>query len=106
MKCIKPLRHRPEFEGKYNCKHCNRERLEKMELADEVALKKGYEKSPTGMYLCEDYEGETILDKMNVCNICLFIEDEPYNYGNSIKPTSYDGDCDDCGEDSRFYVEG
>ena len=25
MKCIKPMKHRPEFEGKSNCKHCERE---------------------------------------------------------------------------------
>ena len=25
MKCIKPMKHRPEFEGKLNCKHCERE---------------------------------------------------------------------------------
>ena len=28
MKCIKPMEHRPEFEGKFNCKHCEREQEE------------------------------------------------------------------------------
>ena len=28
MKCIKPLKHRPEFEGKLNCEHCKREAKE------------------------------------------------------------------------------
>jgi hypothetical protein len=80
--------------------------------ADKVAVKKGYQLSPTGMYLCEDYECESeegelsnLLVRQNVCSICLFLEDEPYNYGNVIKPTAYDGDCDDCGGDSRFYVD-
>jgi hypothetical protein len=25
MKCIKPLAHNPQFEGKHHCKHCERE---------------------------------------------------------------------------------
>lgn len=25
MKCKRPLAHRPEFEGKFHCKHCERE---------------------------------------------------------------------------------
>ena len=29
MKCKKPLVHRPEFEGTHNCKHCERETIEK-----------------------------------------------------------------------------
>ena len=29
MKCIKPMKHRPEFEGKHDCKHCRREELKK-----------------------------------------------------------------------------
>lgn len=106
MKCITPLKCRPEFEGKHNCKRCAKERLEKMELADKLAVKKGYEVSATGMYLCEEFEGQHLLDRLNICSVCLFIEDEPYNYGDSIRASSYDGDCDDCGLDSRFYVEG
>ncbi len=106
MRCVKPLAHRPEFEGKLNCKNCSRDRLKLMEKADEVAAKQGYEASATGMYLCEEFEGQHLIDRLNICNVCLFIEDEPYNFGDSIKPTSYDGDCDDCGLDSRFYVEG
>jgi len=82
----------------------SKKRLNMMNKADEIAKKKGYPVSSTGMYLCEEYEGNHVIDKLNVCNICLFLEDEPYNYGDVIKPTSYDGDCDDCGGDSRFYL--
>lgn len=28
MKCIKPLAHNPQFEGKWNCKACLREAVE------------------------------------------------------------------------------
>ena len=35
---------------------CAKERLEKMDLADKLAVKKGYEVSATGMYLCEEFE--------------------------------------------------
>ena len=66
MKCVKPLAHRPEFEGKYNCKHCARDRLKLMENADEVAVKKGYEASATGMYLCEEFEGKHLIDRLNM----------------------------------------
>ena len=31
MKCIKPMEHRPEFEGKLNCKHCEREQEKERE---------------------------------------------------------------------------
>jgi hypothetical protein len=103
MKCISPLTHRPEFEGKYNCTHCSRERLENMERADKIAKEYGCDFSPTGMYLCVYRDGEHILDKLNVCGVCIFLEDSPINYGE-IKPTSYDADCDDCGLDSRLYV--
>tara|TARA_R100000541_G_scaffold58852_1_gene70864 strand:+ start:1097 stop:1207 length:111 start_codon:yes stop_codon:yes gene_type:complete len=27
MKCVKPLKHRPEFEGKHHCKLCEAERI-------------------------------------------------------------------------------
>jgi len=111
MKCIRPLKHRPEFQGKHNCMSCNSERLKLMETADKLAQDSGYKLSPTGMYVCvEDtdlippyFVGEVPPTGMNVCNICIFIEDSPDNFDNVI-PTSYDGDCDDCGLDSRFYV--
>jgi len=25
MKCIRPLKHNPQFEGRHHCKHCERE---------------------------------------------------------------------------------
>jgi hypothetical protein len=31
MKCIKPLKHRPQFEGKHHCKQCQRDHDEKLE---------------------------------------------------------------------------
>ena len=85
-------------------------RLEKFEKALEVAvLNANYPYSPTGMYRCVTYEfckdgiffGER--EEMNICAICLFLEDAPYNYGDEIIPTSYDGDCDECGGESVFY---
>lgn len=79
-------------------------RIRKFEIADFYAERKGYEKSPTGMYRVED--SEQIEPPMNICAICLFIEDEPYNYGDIITPTSYDGDCDDCCGESRLYSTG
>ena len=33
MKCIKPLKHRPEFQGKINCKTCDAERLTNEKVA-------------------------------------------------------------------------
>jgi hypothetical protein len=27
MKCVKPLKHNPQFEGKVNCKICEREHM-------------------------------------------------------------------------------
>jgi len=77
----------------------------KYALADKSAITHGYNISPTGIYVCKEYEGDILLDSMNVCAICLFVTDEPYNYGDEIAPTRYDGDCDDCGGDSRFYCE-
>lgn len=85
-------------------------RLEKFDKALELAvLDAKYPYSPTGMYRCVTYEfckdgiffGER--EEMNICAICLFLEDAPYNYGDEIIPTSYDGDCDDCGGESIFY---
>ena len=70
----------------------------------------GYPVSATGMYRCEEYEYIDpngvlcgLLDVQNVCAICLFLIDAPYNFGDNIEPTSYDGDCDDCGKNSLFY---
>ena len=86
-------------------------RVKQFEQADAQAKEKGYDFSPTGMYQCRDYEffdekgPSNLLEQLNVCGVCLFIEDEPYNFGNVIEPTSYDGDCDDCGGDSRFYSD-
>jgi len=34
MKCIKPMKHRPEFEGKYNCKRCEAEGVNKMKILE------------------------------------------------------------------------
>jgi len=31
MKCIKPLVHNPQFEGKHHCRHCAREAAEQAE---------------------------------------------------------------------------
>lgn len=77
-----------------------------MKKALEVAHIKGYEVSRTEMYRCEvheytydrsgDEKVELILDVENLCAICVFIEDEPYNW-DSVKATTYDGDCDCCG---------
>lgn len=72
----------------------------------------GVPKSMTGMYQATithgyDDKGEPDLttgieEQCNVCAICLFLEDEPHNYGEIIIPTTYDGDCDECG---RFTVD-
>ena len=80
------------------------------EQADIIAKKMLYAKSDTGMYVCKTYDQflgngvyEGLIEKLNVCAICLFIEDDPDNYGDIIEPTSYDGDCDDCNCESRYY---
>ena len=31
MKCKTPMKHRPEFEGKHHCKHCEREHKDEEE---------------------------------------------------------------------------
>ena len=88
-------------------------RLELFEKALKLAvIDAQYPYSPTGMYRCVSYEyckdgdffGEQ--EVLNICAICLFLEDAPYNYGDKISPTSYDGDCDDCGGESIFYSLG
>lgn len=104
MKCRKPLVHRPEFEGMANCKTCDGERLLFMEEGDKIAKEKGFDISPTGMYVSIIRGNDGIIyDKLNICNVCIFVEDCPDNY-EELRPTSYDGDCDECGLDSRFYV--
>lgn len=67
--------------------------------------------SITGMYKCDMYDSDdfdedndTPLETSNVCAICLFMEDEPYNFGDTIAPSSYDADCDECGNDSLIYL--
>tara|TARA_R110000851_G_scaffold220568_3_gene373364 strand:+ start:13871 stop:14032 length:162 start_codon:yes stop_codon:yes gene_type:complete len=32
VKCVKPLVHNPQFEGKHHCKHCAREQNELTEM--------------------------------------------------------------------------
>jgi hypothetical protein len=64
----------------------------------------------TAMYLCTigdvDMDGHTHIEgSMNVCSICLCLEDEPYNYGEEIEPTAYDGDCDECHGESLPYAK-
>tara|TARA_R110000851_G_scaffold99641_2_gene214806 strand:+ start:1118 stop:1420 length:303 start_codon:yes stop_codon:yes gene_type:complete len=90
-------------------------RLEKFDYALKNAVENcGYPSSPTGMYRCESYEyvdpegkPQGLIEVMNICAICLFLDDDPYNFGDNIEPTSYDGDCDDCHGDSLFYsMEG
>ena len=36
------------------------------------------------------------------CSLCLFVNDDPHNYGDIIRPTEYDGDCDECGETTMW----
>ena len=85
------------------------DRIKEFELADKAAVNNGYPLSLTGMYHVKDFEDEwnedpkSLLYQGNFCAICLFLHDEPYNYGTHIEPTSYDGDCDDCMRQSRFY---
>lgn len=104
MNDINPLVHTTKFEEKVECKTCDDERLVLMEDADRIAKELGYKYSPTAMYVCIIRGSDDIIyDKLNICNVCIFVEDSPINYGE-IEPTSYDGDCDECGLDSRFYV--
>lgn len=70
----------------------------------------------TGMYravltIGYDSDGEPdistgIEEDGNYCAVCLFLEDDPNNYGEIITPTSYDADCDDCGKHALPYAEG
>lgn len=86
----------------------NEDRLTLLRVGIEYGWRRhGIKPSPVGMYDCiltldYDAEGEPdistgIEERTNVCAICLFLEDEPDNHGEIIKPTSYDGDCDVCG---------
>ena len=67
-------------------------RLEKFDYALKNAVENcGYPSSPTGMYRCESYEyidpdgkPQGLIDVMNICAICLFLDDEPYNYGDNM----------------------
>ena len=70
------------------------------------------EKSKTGMYMATvyldfDVKGEPdpesgIEERGNYCSVCLFLEDEPYNFGDVIEPSTYDADCDDCCRESLW----
>ena len=56
-----------------------------------------------------DDEGEPdvstgIEEKGNYCSICMFLDDEPYNFGEIIEPSSYDADCDECGKMALPYA--
>ena len=69
-------------------------RNEKEESAAKAAVEYGISASPTGMYRVSD--SEEIEPPQNVCGVCLFCEDDPNNFGDTIVPTAYDGDCDEC----------
>ena len=61
------------------------------------------------LYRIYDREGEPdpfsgIEERGNSCSVCLFLEDEPYNYGDEIEPSSYDADCEDCGKKALAYA--
>lgn len=87
-----------------------------MQLGVEVGERVwGVPSSPIGMYRCiltvgYDDEGEPdvstgIEEDVNACAKCLFLEDEPHNFGEIINPTTYDGDCDVCGHCSYHEIE-
>ena len=75
----------------------------------------GVPASPIGMYRCiltvgYDDKGEPdistgIEEDINACAKCLFLEDDPNNWGEIINPTTYDGDCDVCGYVSYHEIE-
>lgn len=75
-----------------------------MKKALDLAHIRGYEVSKTEMYRCEVHEYihegndvvKLVMDFEHLCAICVFLEDEPYNW-DSVKATTYDGDCDCCG---------
>ncbi len=88
------------------------QRLVDLKRAVQIGYKDyGIQESVTGMYRCEVYEHDgfnedvdTPLEVSNVCAKCLFMEDEPHNYGDVIEPTSYDAECDECMGDSIVYL--
>ena len=69
--------------------------------------KYGIDRSTTGMYEAiitigfdengEPDESTGYKEFGNYCSECLFVNDDPHNYGDIIRPTEYDGDCDECG---------
>jgi hypothetical protein len=80
-------------------------RREKMKQGIELMNRfwyKGNKPSITGMYrVSDEIEGDS-----NVCAVCLAIDDVPYNFGDEIEPTMYDGDCDECNGESLLYCGG
>jgi len=62
--------------------------------------------SSTGMYHCTTFvdEEHTIIDgDGNYCVSCIFLDDVPYNYGDVVIPTLYDGGCDECGKSGEDF---
>ena len=87
-----------------------------MQLGVEVGERVwGIPASPIGMYHCTltlgfDKDGEPdistgIEGETNACAKCLFLEDEPHNWGDIIVPTTYDADCDVCGHVAYHEIE-
>jgi hypothetical protein len=78
------------------------ERVKRLKQGNAVMTEKWKIKtsSLTAMYHCVIPEE----DAMNICSVCLCLEDEPYNYGEEIEPTAYDGDCDECHGESLPYA--
>ena len=78
--------------------------------------KYGVTPSDTGMYeaiitIGFDEDGEpdetTGYEEFgNYCSLCLFVNDDPHNYGDIIRPTEYDGDCDECGKTTMWMHYG
>ncbi len=73
--------------------------------AEKEIAKWGIETSNTGMYQCCEVDEinddgspneNTIIDRMNICAICV-VEGGTLEVSDLVKPTTYDGDCDDCG---------
>ena len=64
--------------------------------AEREIVRRGIGKSDTGMYACAELDGSTIVDALNICALCVF-EQGIIEVSDSVKPTNYDGDCDDCG---------
>lgn len=62
--------------------------------------------SITGMYRVSVSTIDEIEGESNICAVCLAIDDVPYNFGDEIEPTMYDGDCDECHGESLPYCGG